>query len=113
MDQSTTQFVYRAVVIIIGAVLGVCLLIVAAVVLRYGDGEAIKIADTLTPWVLSTVGSLIAFVVGHQLASARIANTSNGIKGLVDTTPATSNNHVDMPDPATENVVPTPATSGL
>lgn len=78
VSPQTQQFMFKAVVLTVCAILVGSFLFMFAAALKLGDGEAVRIIDAMQTPVLGAFGTLIAFLTGHQASQALIAKFTGG-----------------------------------
>lgn len=67
MDNSTQQFAYRwFITTVCGLIAGMALYMFAIGIIQ-GDGEAVKIIDSLYPIMRDTLAALLLMITGHQV----------------------------------------------
>ena len=92
VDQSTQQFMYRSLVVTFCVLLIGGFAFIGAVALWQGDGEAVRFADSLAPYMLGAFLTIGGIVTGHNLMSAKvaIASITAGIVPPAMTVPASA-----------------------
>ena len=70
MDSQTQQFMYRWFIGTICLSIGGMFLYMFGVGIVHGDGEAVRVIDTLQPMLRDAFIALLAMTTGHQVVSA-------------------------------------------
>ena len=70
MSDTTLQFIYRVGAVTMAACIGGILGTMIAGVFFFGDGEGLRILDSLSGPFLSLLGTVVALLAPHQIAAA-------------------------------------------
>ena len=74
MTTDTQQFLFRLFGWMIALSIGGFELVMGGAIFYFGDGEGIRIVQTLATPMLGAFGAAVAFVLGHQILIAKLAN---------------------------------------
>ena len=80
MNDQTLQFLYRAVILTVCLLTGGMFVFLFVVALALGDGEAVRIIDSMQPMFIGTLGAMVTTVLGSHAAGAYIAKQVSAVR---------------------------------
>lgn len=74
MNDQTQQFLYRSVIITVCGLTAAIFIFLFVAAITLGDGEAIRIIESLQPEAISCLAAMVATALGSHVAGAFIAS---------------------------------------